>query len=120
MFINLAVGGFGYMFCLKPVDEAHIAYHLSDLVLPSSLASLPDFKETLDSLYAFKRHQIKLKKIIEPAFHRQKASSVLMHYRSGHENDQSIIPTTLFTPVRKQKDYQKITAVKAISDDEDM
>ncbi|CAO3639518.1 unnamed protein product [Mucor fragilis] len=114
------IGDFGYMSCLKPVDGAHVAYHLSSLVLPSSLASLPDFKETLDSLYVFKRRQIKLKEIIEPAFHRQQAPSTLIHYRSGYANEQRITPTTLFTPVQKQKDNQNATATKDINDDEDM
>lgn len=89
------------MFGIKSVLGAHIAYHLGDLVLSSSLACLQDFKDTLDLLYAFKKHQLRLKCIIEPAYHRKQATDTLGHYKEVDLPDDDKMPKTLFSPVRK-------------------
>ncbi|GAN06494.1 hypothetical protein MAM1_0125c05978 [Mucor ambiguus] len=112
------------------MEENAILYRLLELPLKSHAediivigmdwyVSLADFKETLKLLYAFKRHLVNLKKMIESACHRREASLKLHRYRSGSEvNEQrDITPATIFTPVRKQNAN---TSNFVILDDEDL
>ncbi|KAG2202028.1 hypothetical protein INT47_006220 [Mucor saturninus] len=107
------IGGCGYMLGIKSVDGAHIAYHLGDLVLPSSLACLQDFKDILDLLYAFKKYQLMLKAIIESAYHRKQAAGTLGHYREVDLPDDIKIPETLFSPQQQQVAHTKKSIISA-------
>ncbi|KAI7848070.1 hypothetical protein BDC45DRAFT_524499 [Circinella umbellata] len=71
------IGTVGYMFSVHNVDDVFVANFISDLELPEDLSQLEDFVETVDFLYKFKNHHLKLQEIIIPA-HRH------------HENQQSL------------------------------
>ncbi|KAG2212460.1 hypothetical protein INT46_007997 [Mucor plumbeus] len=98
------IGVCGYIFAVKEINEAHVAHHIGDLVLPASLSSFQDFQTTPDLLFSFRNYQLKLKKIVEPAYNRQNASNTLKSFRSvtPPPNEPSISPGTFFSPVKKQ------------------
>ncbi|KAF7723338.1 hypothetical protein EC973_002086 [Apophysomyces ossiformis] len=97
------LGSLGYMIAIKQFDSAYVAYFMGDLILPPTLSNLGDFKQTLDLLFAYKHHHVQLEKILEPAYHRNKAQSILQHYRSPAIPKRDLSPDTFFTPVKKQR-----------------
>ncbi|KAG2236781.1 hypothetical protein BDF21DRAFT_461458 [Thamnidium elegans] len=76
------IGVCAYNFAVKKINEVHVAHHIGDLVLPASLSSFQDFQTTLNLLFSFRNHQLKLKRIVEPAYNRQSASNTLKSFRS--------------------------------------
>lgn len=101
---NRTIGLCGYVFAVRETNDVHVAYHVGDLILPASLSSFEDFQKTLDTLISFKNHQLRLKRIIKPAYNKQSASNTLRSFRSvtPPPNQQSTPPNTFFTPVKKQ------------------
>ncbi|KAI8641122.1 hypothetical protein BD408DRAFT_418659 [Parasitella parasitica] len=104
VFIQRTIGVCGYVFAMKETNDVHVGYHVGDLILPASLSSFEDFQKTLDTLFSFKNHQLRLKRIIEPAYNKQSASNTLRSFRyiAPPPNQQSTPPNTFFTPVKKQ------------------
>lgn len=53
------------MVSVREFEKAHLVHHVGDLSLPRSLRTLEDFRQTLDLLYSYKHHYMKMKDIID-------------------------------------------------------
>lgn len=96
------IGPLGYLFAVKQYDSAYIAHFMGDLVLPATIGNLVDFKKTLDLLFAYKYHHIRLARIMEPAYYRRNAELVLHSCRYPATPKRDLSPDTLFTPVKRK------------------
>lgn len=94
--IPRTLGICGYIFAMKEINEVYVVHHVEDLVLPASLSSFQDFRTTLDFLFSFRNHQLKLKIIVEPAYNRRSALNTLKSFRSvtPPPNEPSVSPGT--------------------------
>lgn len=96
------------MFSVIHFEGIYVAQHIADLSLPVQLSDLSDFINTLDILYSWKHHHLRLEKIIEPAYRRQKRSETLAKFRTMKTTVRPRSPDTLFSPVKKQRAQQRI------------
>ena len=96
-------------------DGAFITRHVGDLRLPLILGTFGDFENTLDLLFAFKHHQIKLQNAVTSACQREHANKILQMYREPTTPDRSPSPDTFFTPV-KRKTARSLINREALSD----
>ncbi|KAI8644460.1 hypothetical protein BD408DRAFT_430422 [Parasitella parasitica] len=104
------IGDVGFMISVKEVENAHVVHHVGDLSLPRSFAALEDFRNTLDLLYSFKHHYMKMKDVTEIAQHRYTVDQNLARYRSSEQQPSTDDePKTFFTPVKKQKTSHPFT-----------
>ncbi|KAL7328519.1 hypothetical protein PS15p_206781 [Mucor circinelloides] len=105
------IGDIGFMVSVREFEKAHLVHHVGDLSLPRSLRTLEDFRQTLDLLYSYKHHYMKMKDIIEIAQRRYTIDQNLARYRLPEEQLESMDeePKTFFTPVKKQKTSHPLT-----------
>ncbi|RCI05464.1 hypothetical protein CU098_013519, partial [Rhizopus stolonifer] len=77
-----------FMISVKEVKNAYVVHHVGDLSLPRSLAALEDFKSTLELLYSYKHHYMKIKNVIKVAQHRkaQKISHSLTFFEEDEDD----------------------------------
>ncbi|KAI7854175.1 hypothetical protein BDC45DRAFT_131305 [Circinella umbellata] len=54
------------------------------MIIPATLVNLGNFKQSLDFLFAYKQHDVRLQNIMEPTYHRKKDKSRLQSYRCGN------------------------------------
>ncbi|KAG2207383.1 hypothetical protein INT47_006858 [Mucor saturninus] len=57
----------GYVFAIKKIAKIYVAVYLKPLSMPDYLFQLPDFVDTLDTLYSWSHHQVNLEEIVIPA-----------------------------------------------------
>ncbi|KAG2198818.1 hypothetical protein INT47_000734 [Mucor saturninus] len=53
----------GYVFAIKKIAKIYVAVYLKPLSMPDYLFQLPDFVDTLDTLYSWSHHQVNLEEI---------------------------------------------------------
>ncbi|KAL9558285.1 hypothetical protein MBANPS3_000985 [Mucor bainieri] len=67
----------GYMFVVFEVDGTYCIDHIGDLIMPSGVDDLANFKDMLESICSFKRHHVGLAKNIAPALKKLDAGKLL-------------------------------------------
>lgn len=108
------------MLNIKKVDSAYVAYHIGDLALLMSLSCLKDSKQTLDLLFSFKHHHLKLRRILAPSCRRQTNNQVFNMYRCGNAPaKRSSSPEPFFSPKRKQQKKNSTKTITIESDTDD-
>ncbi|CAO3588661.1 unnamed protein product [Absidia cylindrospora] len=99
------IGPVGYMFTVSPYQDVFVARLFSTLDLPSYVANLPDFIDTLDALYVWKHHHLLMKDILVPAAHRKMNRAMLDKYVSEEEDATRhpafASPHVLFSPSKR-------------------
>ncbi|KAI9262634.1 hypothetical protein EDC94DRAFT_584623 [Helicostylum pulchrum] len=68
----------GYMFVVSNVD-VFVSNYMASLQLPTYIADIPDFIDTLDSFYVWKNHQIEMKDIFLVALKKKESDARLSH-----------------------------------------
>ncbi|ORZ11501.1 hypothetical protein BCR42DRAFT_100629 [Absidia repens] len=60
------IGSAGYMFSVSQYKDVFVARTFANLELPTYVANIPDFIDTLDALYVWKNHHCAMKDILLP------------------------------------------------------
>ncbi|KAG2199061.1 hypothetical protein INT46_011056 [Mucor plumbeus] len=100
------VGSVGYMFSVSAVEDVFVSNYNAALQLPTYIADISDFLDTLNSLYQWKNHQIAMKDILLVAMRKKEnnarlASLIPAHVSQiqSHGNDS---PNVFFTPRKRR------------------
>lgn len=92
------------MFAVEKMDNVYIASHSYALLMPEYLFQFPDFVKTLDALYSWKRHHIKLEDILLPAVISLERNSFFSSFNTSNDGDKlNSSPNTYFTPTKSKK-----------------
>ncbi|CEP09524.1 hypothetical protein [Parasitella parasitica] len=100
------VGSKGYVFAIKKIADIYVAVYLKPLSMPDYLFQLPEFLETLDALYSWSCHQIRLEEIILPAAitkERDELFSDINANNTDDENNEVGSPNVYLTPTKTKK-----------------
>lgn len=94
------------MFSVSAVEDVFVSNYNAALQLPTYIADISDFLDTLNSLYQWKNHQIAMKDILLVAMRKKEnnarlASLIPAHVSQiqSHGNDS---PNVFFTPRKRR------------------
>ncbi|KAG2222096.1 hypothetical protein INT45_007982 [Circinella minor] len=102
---------------IVPVEDAYVAVHMYDLMVPGFIDEIPKFTHTLDKLIWWKKHHSKLMRIVHPAHAELTRKQKLSKVREGSTMKRLNSPDTFFTPVTKRQKENPIE--RAVEKDED-
>lgn len=92
------------MFTLTQVSDAHCVHIVGGLVLPQNIYILDKFKDTLNLLYLFMKHNLNLLDIVSPFLEGKEIEDQLKMMSSSFKDPPvRHAPTTFFTPKRKRE-----------------
>lgn len=99
-------GTMGYMFAVKPLDDAFVASTLYTLTMPTYIDELPFFINTLDHLYSWRNYHIHIKDIILEALskrEKEKFFSSILGSSTGTTTDVNTSPNIYLSPTRSRR-----------------
>ncbi|KAF7721380.1 hypothetical protein EC973_004809, partial [Apophysomyces ossiformis] len=97
-------GPMGYMFAIKRVEDIYVVCRLSTLIMPTYLYELSSFVDTLDRLYAWRHHHLRLKDIVLPAIRKRDPQIFFFNVLGCSELiDGDISPNMFLTPTHSRE-----------------
>ncbi|CAO3646841.1 unnamed protein product [Mucor hiemalis] len=100
------VGSKGYTFAVKKVDDIYIALSLKTISMPIYLFQLPEFVNTLDTLYSWSHHQVKLQEVVLPAAIAKEDEDLFSEVTANNIADEGNVlgsPNVYLTPTKSRK-----------------
>ncbi|KAI7852188.1 hypothetical protein BDC45DRAFT_537426 [Circinella umbellata] len=107
------------MYWMVPVEDAYVAVHMYDLMVPEFIGEIPKFTNILDKLLWWKKHHLKLMRIVQLAHAELTRTQKLSKAREGSGMKRMNSPATFFTPVTKRTKTNPIERVVVQHEDQE-
>lgn len=106
------IGESGYMFFIAKFKGVFVSKYHSPLTYPYFVSDVPDFIQTLESLYEWKNHQLYIKSIVAPAYRKRLQAKKIQNFMPDDNSTPNQSPNVLFSPRKKRKTQESEADVK--------